>query len=380
MLSSRPVQLPQLASIKFDRNDGGNLSPTRSTHDEEVKQWPMISFCTYLGSRTRRTNDDLVKAWYYFANGAVVGPVGNDQLLLAAGRGEIDLDTLVYTPKFGLENWKPLGITELANKVSNAINISSKSVRDVADLALDILSHNPGDLGASSTLSRSVLDITCKPQQHENNHEALLSPPPIPQQDKDRGQSGDWQFVETPNPSMREMQTRRWLGISIGIGFLLFMVVIGITSTPPNTPAGPKPPPTQPYPSQPTQWQIAHNYSATMVDLAGKLSQIMGTQAQACGTSAMVIECATASRQAAYAVADIQDRMAALIVPDCLRSVDAQMKLALTKYGLGYLGFAAGLESHNEDMIQIGINTLNNANALTGQMPSMLRAATCEKG
>jgi hypothetical protein len=85
-----------------------------------------------------------VNAWSYFAKGAVVGPLGEDQLLLAAERGEIDLDTLVYTDEFGPdtpENWKQLGITELADKVSKVMDISNTLSRDVADLASNTSSH-----------------------------------------------------------------------------------------------------------------------------------------------------------------------------------------------------------------------------------------------
>jgi hypothetical protein len=66
-----------------------------------------------------------VNAWSYFAKGAVVGPLDEDQLLFAAERGEIDLDTLVYTDEFGPdtpENWKQLGVTELADKMSKVMD------------------------------------------------------------------------------------------------------------------------------------------------------------------------------------------------------------------------------------------------------------------
>lgn len=172
-----------------------------------------------------------MKAWTYFAKGAVVGPVDADQLLFAAERGEIDLDTLVYTDEFGPdtpENWKQLGFTELADKMSKVMDISDTLARDVADVASTTLSHNTADV-ASSTLSRDVLDIAWEPQQDKDNHEALIEPPPIPQRDNDNEERSNWHFVETPNPLMREIQTKRWLR-GIGIGIILFFIVIGITN------------------------------------------------------------------------------------------------------------------------------------------------------
>jgi uncharacterized membrane protein YhaH (DUF805 family) len=63
-----------------------------------------------------------MKRWFYFAKGAVVGPLTEGELLLAVERGDVDLKTLVYTPEFGAapENWKQLGNTELASKAYSA--------------------------------------------------------------------------------------------------------------------------------------------------------------------------------------------------------------------------------------------------------------------
>jgi hypothetical protein len=49
-----------------------------------------------------------MRHWFYFAKGAVVGPLTENELLLAVERGDVDLKTPVYTPEFGAapENWK----------------------------------------------------------------------------------------------------------------------------------------------------------------------------------------------------------------------------------------------------------------------------------
>ena len=75
--------------------------------------------------------------WHYFAEGNVVGPLEEDQLLLAVEQGKISLDTLVYAPEFGPdvpENWKQLGETELAKKASQIIAATNSLVQGLEEI------------------------------------------------------------------------------------------------------------------------------------------------------------------------------------------------------------------------------------------------------
>ncbi len=133
--------------------------------------------------------------------------------------------------------------------------------------------------------------------------------------------------------------------------------------------------------SQPTQRQIAYNYSAVVEDLTSRLSQIMRTQAEACDPAAFTIDrCATAAREAGYAIAEVEDRMAALIVPDCLQRVDASIRLTLNDLGIGYLGAAAGMSHHNQAMVVMSLNSIREGNEVLLQTASTLRSAAsaCE--
>jgi hypothetical protein len=277
----------------------------------------------------RDNNEALGKAWSYFAKGAVVGPLDEDRLLFAAERGEIDLDTLAYTAEFGPdtpENWKQLGATELADKVSKVLDISDTLARDVVDVASTTLSRNIADV-ASSTLSPDVLDIASEPQQDNDNHEPLVEPPSIPQQDNDYRETGRWYFAETPNPLMREIQKKRWLR-GIGLGIILLFIVIGILSSPPNAPHNSTPPSTQGYGSPSTREGVA-SYAQQMASAMNVIGE--GSSELTC------YDLAVCGRSLDRFVSNVEDARQKIAVaranePSCMTEVGAATSAFVNRY------------------------------------------------